>query len=327
MARELIKTIESTKRNLLINGNFAISQRGDSLATSGAGTYLMDRWEAWTSSAGSVSGGEQRQSSLPAGFPGVFNQTGSGQGNCHRLFATVNDFTQGSSFLRRQKVESIRLKDGNRDINTVSAGVWVYGNNMQSATIQIFTADAEDNFTSITLAGQNTVSINDDEWTYVTLENVSLPNTNGIEIRISLGTPTANVFTDTYIAEVMLNEGSSVEPFVTMGQNFDEELQFCLRYYEKSYPINVEPGTVTSNGRISFNDNGSRVVATVFYTVRKRANPQITIYSPATGNSGVSDDDGVDRTATLSSQAESSFSFSVNFGDDQTIQYTSEAEL
>lgn len=284
MARELVKTISRGKRNLLINGDFQIAQRGVQLAATGSGIYLLDRWQAWTSSAGSVSSAVQIQSSLPAGFPGVFNQTGLGQGTCHRLYADVDDFTQSSSFLRRQRVESIKLKDGVRTISKVSAGAWVYANNMQTATIQIFTADVKDNFGAISLENQNTVAISDNTWTYVSVEDVDLSNSNGIEIRVSVGSPAANVFTDTYVAEVMLNEGPTVEPFRLMGDDFAQELQHCQRYYEKSYQLaqavgTSAPGALGANYFTSANGSVGGTVLYVPFKVRKRGLPNCVVYN------------------------------------------------
>jgi hypothetical protein len=237
MAGEIVKTISQGRRNLLLNGDFNLVQRSSEFGSvqrtlSGGGLYMLDRWQAWSSSFGSTSGGVQRQSSQPAGFPGVGGQVQ----NCHRVFATVTDFTQNIGFLRRQKVESIRLKDGNRAITTVSCGFWYNGNNMQEVSLQIFQASGgggPDDFSSITLLGEITVPVTaDDTWQYVKLENVTIPNSNGLEIRLVPNNPAANVFTDTYISEVMLNEGSTVEPFRLMGLDSTEEVLLSKRYYQ-----------------------------------------------------------------------------------------------
>ena len=50
-----------------------------------------------------------------------------------------------------------------------------------------------------------------------------------------------------------------------------------------------DPGTATSVGPVTFNTGTSTTnqkFNTVFFNVRKRANPTVTIYSPVTGASG-----------------------------------------
>jgi hypothetical protein len=64
----------------------------------------------------------------------------------------------------------------------------------------------------------------------------------------------------------------------------------CQRYYEKSYNIDVAPGTVTGVGKVavpaSGTSNNRAVMLNIRFKVTKRATPSLAIYSPATGASG-----------------------------------------
>jgi len=95
--------------------------------------------------------------------------------------------------------------------------------------------------------------------------------------------------TDNYmqIAGVQLNIGSTAASFIS--PLISQELLRAQRYYEKSYNLDVNPGTATYIGSVyqpyigflpSTTYVGSGVI---FYKVRKRATPAFHTYSPITG--------------------------------------------
>jgi hypothetical protein len=51
---------------------------------------------------------------------------------------------------------------------------------------------------------------------------------------------------DFKLSQVKLEKGTVATPFV--ARPFSEELALCQRYYEKSYNVDVDPGTVTEAG-------------------------------------------------------------------------------
>ena len=73
-------------------------------------------------------------------------------------------------------------------------------------------------------------------------------------------------------------------------RSFVDELIRCQRYYEKSYPYTIVPGTAPyfSSSYMMRDGTASSVVRyyPVNYKVTKRASPDITIYNPQTGVSG-----------------------------------------
>lgn len=48
------------------------------------------------------------------------------------------------------------------------------------------------------------------------------------------------------VAQFMLHEGNSELQFERTGRGVGEELQLCQRYYEKSYNVDVNPGTINA---------------------------------------------------------------------------------
>lgn len=106
----------------------------------------------------------------------------------------------------------------------------------------------------------------------------------------------------------------------------------CQRYYEKSYNQSVVPGTVNDLGAfftLRINSVGGGGTS---FKVTKRANPTVTVYSPASGTSGQARDytASADTSASAQSIGETGFyvlagSAAVNSG--LGIQYVASIEL
>jgi hypothetical protein len=67
-----------------------------------------------------------------------------------------------------------------------------------------------------------------------------------------------------------------------------QELSLCQRYFEKSYPIDIKPGTSTMSGIsqgwvIPTSYGWMRTPQVTSFVVSKRTIPVVTIYSPTTG--------------------------------------------
>jgi hypothetical protein len=84
----------------------------------------------------------------------------------------------------------------------------------------------------------------------------------------------------------MLNPSNEYAPFVmASGWDISEETRKAQRFFEKSYDIAVNPGTVTNVGNDSMlsSSNGYTRIKTVF-RVEKRATPVGTFWSPRTSS-------------------------------------------
>ena len=85
------------------------------------------------------------------------------------------------------------------------------------------------------------------------------------------------------IAQMKLEEGTVDTPFSCLP--YDVELQRCQRYFEKSYDIDVTPGTVTHLGRVTQDDWVIVPTAHFHYqfAVNKSRKPELAIFNPTTG--------------------------------------------
>jgi len=89
------------------------------------------------------------------------------------------------------------------------------------------------------------------------------------------------------IANAQLEFGGVATPFE--HRTFGEELELCQRYFEKTYTVTVNPGTVTGSGAevIDFNGGNTSIVRKgIRFKTRKRTAPTVTFYNPSTGATG-----------------------------------------
>lgn len=91
--------------------------------------------------------------------------------------------------------------------------------------------------------------------------------------------------------------------FSSAGANYAEELLLCRRYFEKSYAVDVTPGTVTTAGKFSVHSvSANRPYLSIPFKAEKRAIPAITIYNSATGAVGtLRTEAGTDASAGVDS--------------------------
>ncbi len=92
-----------------------------------------------------------------------------------------------------------------------------------------------------------------------------------------------NTANDFRLAKVKFEPGQVATPFVT--PDFEQELVRCQRYYEKSYNLDVDPGTITDVGIIFGYQQGTRVTTELQRKlIPKRVTPTIKWYSNVSGN-------------------------------------------
>lgn len=140
---------------------------------------------------------------------------------------------------------------------------------------------------SVIAVGSQTPSAN--TWTSLTALTAAAGSTfNNLIVMVwTEGTAAQNFTLD--FDYVQLEKGATFTAFEF--RDFEKEINLCQRYFEKSYDLTVNPGTVTSSGAESFIGNangttGARGQGGIRYKTRKRAAPSITLYSPDTGTSG-----------------------------------------
>ena len=265
--QDAFSLIGAGRKNLLINGDFKVSQRGDySSATSvSSSNYYLDRWKTDISG---VTATIQRQTvTLPDG-----TQTYSA-----KLAATS---TAANSYLQLQQfVEVFPYMQG----RTVTMSAWVRSNRQVRLRLEATSG----NYDSLKSHSGN------GNWEYITQTvtlgtsisilkfGVILWSSSGANTGTSTG---ANINNGDYLefANYQVEFGKVATPFE--HRSIGEELALCQRYYEKSYDIDIAPGSnINTNGRSAVyfsgtSDTGGNMITHVSFNTLKRGTPTITFY-------------------------------------------------
>ena len=294
-------------RNRIINGDMRIDQRnaGGSV-TFNDEVFSVDRWRAFVSQTGKLTSQQNAGSvTRPAGFVNYIGLTSS------------SSYSVGTSeiFALGQMIEGLNIFDlawGTSDAKPVTLSFWVrssltgtFGGSLQnSGRSQCYPF-------SYTISSANT-------WTSISI-TITGPtsgtwlSTNGIGIQVNFGLGSGSTYSGTagswsssnlwtatgavsvvgtngatfYITGVQLEVGSSATPFEF--RHFTTELQLCQRYYQKSYNIDVVPGTATTTGTSQNELQGSGTYTVMyqptFFKTTMRASPTVTLYDDS-GNAG-----------------------------------------
>ena len=256
-------------KNLLINGNFDIWQRGTSFSSTG---YYADRWKSYNLSGATYTFTRQLETTA-----------------IQQAFYGKLDITAGSSASRgiEQRIEEVVTAAG----ETVTLSFWAKTDTARTLEINII-----QNFGS---GGSSTVTITNDDITTttswasysITVELGSTANkTIGGNSYLSVAIKMKNITTGTLnLGQVQLEVGNTATDFEYRG--LPEELALCQRYFEKSYSWGQDPGSVSSLGMAwQYMNVTSAIIqssgSSEKFKVSKRTAPTITMYSNNTGTSG-----------------------------------------
>lgn len=275
--------------NRIINGAMAIDQRNagaaQTITAAAALAYTVDRWYAYCTGA-NVTG--QRV-------------TGSG-GN---LFAYR--FTGASSVTAigfGQRIEAANCADLAGTTATLS--VELANSLLTTVTWTAFYANTTDTFGTLasptrTQIATGTFTVNSTLTRYNAQISIPAAATTGIEIVFTVGAQTSGTWT---INNVQLEAGSMMSAFER--RNFGTEIALCQRYYQKSYALEVAPGTNTgsNSGYVEWNWGTMTTFGTVtiYLKTTMRSSPTFTNYSVAGTLNGFSYWNGsttINATGTL----------------------------
>lgn len=128
------------------------------------------------------------------------------------------------------------------------------------------------------------------------------------------------------------NAGSKVLPWSMMFGNEITELPFLQRYYEKSYPVDVDPASITLAGAFATSMAVTAVITnTAFYIASKRINAGVTLFEPYTGTEGEWGIEGAGSLdGHLSNHGQDSFRLwatGASIGNHLHVHWESKAEL
>jgi len=236
-------------KNVLINGNFDIWQRGTSF--SAQPLYTADRWYNYQSANITVS---RQSTNPPSGSQYVLRQTataGGGYLSLHQYIETANVATLwGKTVTFSIKLRRSATFDATMFVDIAKTGTVDGG--AGATWVQIAT-------TSIG-ASSITSGTSSSDWTTlsVTAEIPADGTANGLYVRLGYLTNPAN---GSYIesAQAQLEVGSVVTPFSRAGGTIQGELAACQRYYCRwtggaaYHPYGLGFATSTTAGAIIVN--------------------------------------------------------------------------
>jgi hypothetical protein len=324
-------------KNKVINGDFNIWQRGTSFTPAGGSVvYTADRFFVVVPSGSTVS-----RQPFTAGTAPV-----AGYENQYYMNTTITANAQ--NYECDQKIENARTFAGQTATFSFWARSTVGAQTMNILIQQNFGTGGSPSsttdgtlITSSTGNGQYTPTSSWTRyWFTFSLASVSgktfgTNNDSYLLIRPFQFTTTATN-TSIDIWGVQLEAGSVATPFTTASGTLQGELAAAQRYYQKSYNIDVNPGTSTNVGATTFLTSmlsSYQYLPTTYLRTQMRATPTVTIYS-TTGASAKIRDQSQSTDLNVATQQTGSSAFSayvnnvsVSAGDDLRFQWTADIEL
>lgn len=340
-------------KNLIINGDFEIAQRGTSFPSISNGEYTLDRWAYFLSGTSVhdisqdsdvptiVQAGRVIPKSLLIGCTTAQASIGAGD------FAVLEHRIEGYNYLNiAAKVFTISFWVKATKIGTYCIGL---GNNLDDREyISEYTVNASDTweFKTITVASPPITG----GWNYETLIGLrvrfvlaagsnfqdianSWLTTVGAKFatsnQVNACDNTANNFR---LASVQVEVGSIATEFEKIS--IQKQIELCQRYYEKSYNLPTVPGSAVSEGIVYLRvGDPTSGVMTIYskYQTPKRALPVITLYDTA-GNPGKIGYSGVgnNQVGIVSDSGFNSFAVTTDSStskDGLFFQYIANSEL
>ena len=304
-----------SNRNIVINGAMQVAQRATSAsAKSSAGFHVVDRFKFINNtSTGAVD--IEQSTTVPAG---------QGFGSSLKVSTSTAKatLTGTNEFGIQQRIEGQNLQVLNHGTSSASKATlsfWVRSNKTGTYVVWFYKEGSNRN-----IQRQFTIS-SADTWEKKTLTidgdtsgSIANDNTNELEFFIVLGTgpdrssgtapttwqtldnadryvgQTVNILDSTsnnfYLTGVQLEVGEQATPFE--HRSFGDELQRCMRYYEKSYDYDTAPGTTAAypgNLPLTIRGMDEETSGQRYFVdnlkVEKRADPTNTYYDEQ-GNTG-----------------------------------------
>jgi hypothetical protein len=297
-------------KNLVINGDMQIAQRGTSTASiTSVGYFTADRWFTEVGTLGTWT--QSVENDAP---------TGSGFRKSLKMLCTTADASPaaGDYLTVQTRFEGQNLqhiKKGTAAAEQLTVSFWVKANVTGTYTIFLYdndntrminasytiNASATWEYKTITLAPDTTgVFDNDNAYSLALYFNLSagsnrtsgtISNTwaaystaNEAPGQVNLASATSNYW---QVTGVQLEVGNTATEFEFLPAHL--ELMACQRYYEKSYDIETKPGTASADSGVpqhyGSTDGSGNIVMTNSFKVTKRAIPTTTFYT-ISGTSG-----------------------------------------
>jgi hypothetical protein len=285
-------------KNVVINGGMDFFQRV-SFSTTATG-YGLDRWLNVSSGSASASVVTQQTTGVPSGSRYCMRITmgaSGGYGNQYHLIETSNVI----QLLGRTATLTLKIRRNATFAGGLSVTI------AKSATVD---AGAGATWTTLTATGGSNTASNaslptgtsSSDWLTISYQ-VAIPN-DGTANSLRIGIEQTQVeASGAYweLAQVQLEAGSQATTFTRAGGSIGGELALCQRYYQKSYPAAMAPGSFFLGAYSTTIVENNVPSGNYFHyqplIVQMRAEPTITIFSGAGQTSRVSTTGGSDLAA------------------------------
>jgi hypothetical protein len=295
----------ATAPNSLLNGAFDFWQRGTTTTiATGAGAYLADRWYA----------AQTLGTNAVVTYERV---TGSNDGAKYGLKLSVTTAATaafGTTFYLAQTLENRDSLAFYGQDASMSFLVKAVGN-VSQVGIQFYYAATEIK-ADTAIGSEELFTVNSSSFTPIKIDgqamgvSMTAAGVVGVRLRVS-AVSTGNLYdlgNGIIVENAMMNVGATAGTFKRAGRTAGDEIYMLQRFYEKSYDLDVVPGTVTVYGCVGQRCTDTNSIFSVAFQTRKRtraAVPTVTFYNPETGATGTWRDTtaGANRTVTENSSS------------------------
>jgi len=243
----------SGRRNLIINGNFDVWQRGTSFSNPD-NSYTADRFKVV--SGGATTGDSVSQQSFTVGQTDV-----PGEPEYYLRFSAGST---SSNKVMHHRIEDVRTGAG----QTCTLSFWAKASVAHSSTVEVAQNFGSGGSTQVALSAQSYSMTT--SWQKFTF-NFDLPSISGktigtssyVYIAFIRSLPASNVDID--IAQMQFEVGNVATPFE--HRSFGEELALCQRYYEV---IGDGADSSTATIGMGYYYNASTIHFPLRFAVKKR---------------------------------------------------------
>ena len=342
-------------RNIIINGDMSIAQRGTSVSVSDGsneGYQTCDRWSIYLQNAGSVFTWSQ-DTDVP---------TGQGFAKSMKFDVTTADTSVGSTeevnFRQRIEGQNLQyLKFGTSNAQQLTLSFWVKTNKTGIYIVKLYNSDSgrdvsasytvpDSNWNKYTLTfpADTTGSFTNDNgrsldiiWWLVagsavqggTLNTSWRTNADASSAtgQVNFADSTSNDF---YITGVQLEAGTSASDFEFLPHDINKRR--CCRYYQNSFDIGNVPGVSTSNNdsviTTSWSDGNAPFTS---FSSEMRSAPSVTLRARGSTTTGQVNNGNTNRSASINDISNKTISFilvtSGTAGQFNAFTYELNAEL
>jgi hypothetical protein len=278
-------------KNKVINGDFAINQRGFTSTTSTFG-YNFDRW-TFARTGGSLT------LSAETFTPGTAPVAGYESKNFVRC-AISGQSAAADRFIYSQAIESVRTFAN----QTITVSFWAKASSgtpsVAVSVVQTFGSGGSPSGDVQTAGGKTAITTSWARYSVtfavpsISGKTIGTANDDALNVRLwtSAGTdfnaPTNSLGIQNATIDfwgVQVEAGSVATPFQTATGTLQGELAACQRYYQKSYNQGTAPATNTTDGLVGTWATAVDRMLGIRYPVVMRVAPTVTIYS-SNGTSG-----------------------------------------